>query len=162
MTTQRFAFPSPSLPAVPGFEIACPPDWTSSDVPGAIAVLGEPPEPGTFRASMTITADRLPPAADLAAAADRTLTSARETFPDLELVQEKIVTVAGRPASLRFVTFSAEGLEHLVLQMEALLVVDGPHPHLFQLHATCLAADAGRYALAFVEMLESFRIAEDD
>jgi hypothetical protein len=163
MTTERHVFPSPSSPAVPGFELESPSGWISVDVPGAIAMLAEPPNGDRFfRASITVSADRVASPVDLAAVAERTLTSSRETFPGLELVQEKIVTVDGRSASLRFVTFAAEGLEHRVLQMEALFAVGGDHPHLFQMHATCLADDAARYALAFVRMLESFRVTPHD
>ncbi len=155
---QRFAFPSAALPGPPSFEIEAPSDWTSEAVPGTLALLSEPPAAGAFRANVTISADRLPSGSDLAAAASRTLASARATFEDLELLQEKVVTIDGRPASLRFVTFSVEDLGHRVLQMEALVTVAGSPLHLLHLNATCLADDAEHYAEPFVKIVDSLRV----
>jgi len=161
MTDQQFRFPSASLPAVPSFAISCPPGWTAQDVPGVIAFMMEPLEAGAFRASVAISADRVPPPGDLPGAAERTLASARASFAELALVQEKVVTVDDRPAALRFVTFGVDGLEHRVLQLQVLFLVEGPHPHLFEVNATCLAAEAGRFALPFVRMVESMAIVAD-
>jgi hypothetical protein len=111
--------------------------------------------------NLLVSADRVTAEMDLEDAAAATLAHAEEAFSDYRLEQEKVDTIAGRPAALRFQSFAIEGLEDRIMQLQVLLFAppDGREKtrDLFHIDGSCLAGDAATYAPAFVAAAQSLR-----
>ena len=113
-----------------------------------------------FRVNLLVSADRVAAEVELEDAAATTLEQATEAFDDYRVEQEKVVQISGRPAAMRFQSFTIEGVEDRLLQLQALLFApaDGREKthDLFHIDGTCLQRDAATYAPAFVVAAHSF------
>jgi hypothetical protein len=141
----------------PPLTISYPDTWTAETAQDAIVVLAEPPEEGFFRANVLVASDRLDAGVELEDAVVANLANARAQYPDLRIVQEKVVRIDDGPANLRLQRFQPAELAHPVFQMQVLTLAPdaADQPVLVHLVATCLAADADRYADVFAEIAAS-------
>jgi hypothetical protein len=155
----RFHHPSPELPPYPAFEIEIPDGWRPDEAPDCLGVFYDPEAVG-FVTNVLLSADRVAADVDLETAARTTLEEASE-FAEYQVEQEHVVDVDGQPASLRWQSFSVEGVEDRLLQMQVLFFAPAngrSKTHdLFHIDGTCLAGDAERYATVFQEIARSFR-----
>src|SRR3954463_11675443 len=155
----RFHHPSPQLPPYPAFEIEVPDGWRPDEAPDCLGVFFDPESEG-FRTNVLVSADRVTAEIDLETAARTTLQQA-SSFADFQVEQEHLVDVDGRPASLRFQSFAANGVDDRLLQMQVLFFAPAngrSKTHdLFHIDGTCLAGDTEQYAPVFMEIARSFR-----
>ena len=112
--------------------------------------------------NLLVGADRVGAGFDLEDAAEATLEHCRANFAEFRVEQEKVTEISGRPAALRFQTFTVEGLEDRLLQFQVLLIAPpdgrrGQTHDLFHIDGTCRDADKEQYAPLFLAAAESFR-----
>jgi len=160
---RQFAFPRDYQP-VPPFTFDVPSDWATCDAPGCLIALREPDKPGTFRANITVSVDRVERTLELSDVAAEVLNELEREQPDgeLRLEAEKVVVVAGSPASLRVQSFKSPELAYRVLQLQVLFFAPDSGceaRQLFTLIGTCLEDDGDHYIDCFVAAARSFAFA---
>jgi hypothetical protein len=148
------------LPPFAAFEIELPDGWEADEAPDCLGIFVAPDVAG-FRVNLLVGADRVGATFELEDAAAATLEHCQANFGEFRVEQEKVSVIGGRPAALRFQSFTVEGVEDRLLQLQVLLFAPPGHrtrtKDLFHIDGTCLVGDQATYAPQFAAAAESFR-----
>ncbi|HEX6021072.1 MAG TPA: DcrB-related protein [Solirubrobacter sp.] len=148
------------LPPFAAFEIELPDGWEPDEAPDCLGIFVAPGVTG-FRVNLLVGADRVGATFALEDAAAATLEHCRAHFSEFRVEQEKVAEIAGQPAALRFQSFTVDGVEDRLLQLQVLLFAPPGERRqtkdLFHIDGTCLARDKDTYAPVFAAAAESFR-----
>ncbi|MBE2318825.1 hypothetical protein DVA67_022810 [Solirubrobacter sp. CPCC 204708] len=156
--SQRFRHPSAEIPPFAAFELELPDGWRADEAPDCLAVFFDPAATG-FRTNLLVSADRVDASVDLEQAAQDTLADAA-AFADFRVEREKVDEIGGQPASLRYQSFTVEGVPDRLLQLQVLLFSPPggrtKTRDLFHIDGTCLGRDTETYAGVFLDIARSF------
>jgi len=157
----EFHWPSDDFPNFPGLALEAPAGWEAERRTGAAMLVYDTDSPAHFRTNALVTVERVPVTAELQ---DLVRASAQElgaTQREYRVLFARTAAVAGQPAVVRVQTWEVDELSVPVFQVEVLLFApaapDRPTKDLVQLHATCGADQAERYAPAFEQLVGSLR-----
>lgn len=152
--------PSGDFPPRPGFSLVVPATWQPERVTAAALLAYDTASPAHFRTNVLVTVERVAADALLTDAVRHLATEAAATYPDYRVLDTRTAPLGGQPAALRLHTFTPPGAAAPVFQLQALVFAPGSPgastTDLVQLHATCSAEQAGRYAPAFEALVDSF------
>ena len=157
VTLRPVQFPSDVLPGVPPFEIGLPAGWEIDAHASPLVVMVDPTSSPAFLVNLMVGADRVAGGLTL----EQVVGEMAPPAPASVERHLQIATIGGLPAAVRLQGMTIEERALDLAQLQVMLFAPNgteQTKHLFYIHATCLAADYGKYAGLFTRVTRSFHV----